>query len=176
MNIVKEFQRVNQIVDVTLDILEDAVKNGFKGFGGYCAQAAVLINECLFDNQQKYLGAFNKALEKNNYWIGHVVCYVELDDCFFIFDTDCKIKDIEDIEQWGILDYQDLDYKKLFKKYKIVENDENYENVIKKFLKEEDLRKHFLFDSYQDQKEILLKSCTNVLEQNFKKNKNIKIK
>ena len=165
MNILDYAKDATKIIDVTFDIIEDAAQHGFKGFGGYCAQAAVLINECLFDNQQKYYGAFNKALDEKNHWIGHVVCYVEfLDDYYFIFDTDCEMKDFEDIEHWGMLDSQDTDYKKLFQQYHIAHTEENYETIIQKFLQEEDLRKHFSFESYQEQKNILMNSCQKILE------------
>ena len=68
----------DELIDMSISILQEAKSNGFSGFGGMCAQATVIINELLFDGKQVNFASFNNALEKKNQYIGHVACLVEL--------------------------------------------------------------------------------------------------
>lgn len=178
MNLINTFNNPDILMDCTISIIQEAKKNGFKGFAGNCAQAAIIINECLFDNSQTIFASFNKALEQKDYYIGHVACLVELDqNDYFIIDSDAKIKSIEDIEHWGMLDSEDIDYQKLFKKYSIKKTIDNFENVSSLKLEESFVRQHFDFSSYQQQFNILSQSVKNIIPLFVKKNQpSMKIK
>ena len=88
MNLLDKVSSTDELIDMSISILQEAKSNGFSGFGGMCAQATVIINELLFDGKQVNFASFNKSLEKKNQYIGHVACLVELnDDEYVIFDS-----------------------------------------------------------------------------------------
>lgn len=72
MNLLDCFDNVDVLIDCSTAIIKEANQHGFNGFSGYCGQAALLINECLFDNSQQIFASFNQALQEQNHHIGHV--------------------------------------------------------------------------------------------------------
>lgn len=77
------------------------------GFAGFCGNAAIQINQKIFNNQGKYVAAVNKFLWRNhNRAVGHVA--VEYNGNFW--DSDARPKKQEEIESWGMLDPEDSDY------------------------------------------------------------------
>ena len=157
------------LIDCSISIIQEANKNGFNGFSGYCGQAAILINECLFDNSQQIFASFNQALESSHHHIGHVVCLVDLPDgSYFILDADAQLKSVEDIEHWGMLDSEDFDYQKLFDHYGIEKTPDNFENVCEVVLTKEFVLEHFNCSHLQEQRTILKKSVEKILPLFFK--------
>ncbi|NCQ51552.1 hypothetical protein GW796_06605 [archaeon] len=95
----------DEIKDIALLTIQKAKREGFLGFAGNCGQAAIAINDVMFNGEQILFAAFNKALGKAGQHIGHVACLVEVgDDEYFILDTDAYLKGIDDISSWGMLD------------------------------------------------------------------------
>ncbi len=93
-------------LDIAFQILEKAK---IEGFSGVCAEAAVAINNVLFDGEGTLVAAVNKYLwEKDGRMIGHVAVYYEPDGSYW--DTEGE-KDWEEIESWGMLDPEDPDYE-----------------------------------------------------------------
>lgn len=102
------------------DILTLAKEKGFEGFSGECAEAAIAINQVLFDNEAKLLAALNCAFEEKNIIIGHFCLSIPDEDWKEVcIDSDGFPKSDEDILSWGILDELDPDYQSLAKKYDI---------------------------------------------------------
>ena len=164
MDLLNTFNDPNLVMDCSLSIIQEANKNGFFGFSGFCGQAALLINECLFDNNQTIFAAFNKSLEHFDHHIGHVACLIDLPyESYFIIDSDAQIKSIDDIESWGMLDSSDQDYIKLFKSYSIPINDENFESVITLTLTKDFVFQHFNCEHINEQRIILQEAITKVL-------------
>lgn len=76
------------------------------GFGGECAEAAIAINDVLFNKEGRLVAAINKWLwDKEKRIIGHVAVQVGED----YWDSNGK-KSWEEIESWGMLDENDPDY------------------------------------------------------------------
>lgn len=164
MNLLETFNDPDLIIDCSISIIQEANKNGFKGFAGYCGQAATLINECLFDNKQQIFASFNKALEQNNHYIGHVACLIDLpNESYFILDSDAQLKSIEDIQHWGMLDSEDSDYHILFEKHNIKKTSDNFEQVSELVLTHDFTLKNFNCSHIEEQRKILLTSINNVL-------------
>lgn len=163
MNLVDCFDDNDTLIDCAISIIQEANKLGFNGFSGYCGQAALLINECLFDNSQNIFAAFNQSLEEQNHHIGHVACLIDLPDgSYFILDADAQLKSIEDIEHWGMLDSEDTDYQKLFDKYGIDKTEDNFENVSQLTLSSDFVKEHFNCTHFNEQKTLLLKAIDKV--------------
>lgn len=79
---------------------------GLYGFGGKCAEAAIAINDVLFNNEGRLVAAANKWLwENEGRFVGHVA--VEWNGSYW--DTDGK-KNWDHIESSAMLDPRDLDY------------------------------------------------------------------
>lgn len=77
------------------------------GFGGECAEAAIAINDVLFNEEGRIVAAINKWLwKKEGKIIGHVA--VEWNGSYW--DSEGE-KDWGGIESWGMLDESDLDYE-----------------------------------------------------------------
>ena len=172
MNLLDKVSSTDELIDLSISILQEAKNNGFNGFGGMCAQATVIINELLFDGKQINFASFNKSLEKKNQYIGHVACLVELNaDEYVIFDADAKVKSIEEIQSWAMLDDLDPDYIDLFKKHKIKTSEKNFENTVELELTKEFLMENFNFSSYEEQKKILYDAIHKVLNENKSKSK-----
>ena len=51
MNLLDKVSSTDELIDLSISILQEAKNNGFNGFGGMCAQATVIINELLFDGK-----------------------------------------------------------------------------------------------------------------------------
>ncbi len=76
------------------------------GFGGECAEAAIAINDVLFNEEGRLVAAINKWLwDKEKRIVGHVA--VQVGDDYW--DSNGK-KSWEEIESWGMLDENDPDY------------------------------------------------------------------
>lgn len=164
MNLLNYFNDNDTLIDCSISIIQEANKNGFNGFSGYCGQAAILINECLFNDTQKIFAVFNQCLQEKGYYIGHVACLIDLPDgSYFILDSDAEFKSIEDIEHWGVLDYEDIDYQKLFDKYKLEKTQKNFEIVSKLTLTKDFIFEHFNCSNIKEQKKILSESINKVL-------------
>ena len=92
-------------LDIVFQILEKAE---IEGFSGHCAEAAIAINNVLFNGEGTLVAAVNKYLwETKGRMIGHVVVYYEPDSSYW--DTEGE-KNWEEIESWGMLDHEDPDY------------------------------------------------------------------
>lgn len=87
-------------------IILAARSDGFQGFGGACAEAAVALNRVLFDGRAEIVGVFNEAFFERGRLIGHVA--VRIGDVYW--DADASPKTLDDIEHWGSLDPHDVDY------------------------------------------------------------------
>ena len=92
------------------DISEKIQSLGLEGFGGYCGDAAIKINNKVFGGKGRYVIAANKFIwEKHKSVVGHAA--VEYNDVYW--DTDAEPKEKEDIESWGMVDPEDPDYLEL---------------------------------------------------------------
>jgi len=77
------------------------------GFGGECAEAAIAINDVLFNEEGRIVAAINKWLwEKEGRVVGHVA--VEWGGSYW--DSEGE-KDWDRIESWGMVDESDPDYE-----------------------------------------------------------------
>ena len=95
-----------------LDILQIARdKLGFHGTGGCCGNAALAINEVLFDNQGKIVMALNNTLlQRDEDFVGHVGV---LDEDGVIWDADTVYvgkEGFEDFRDWGMVGPDDPEY------------------------------------------------------------------
>ncbi len=177
MNLLEIFNNNDDIMDYSIKIIQEANNQGFNGFSGYCGQAALLINECLFNDTQQIFAAFNEALNNKNHHIGHVACIVDLPDGFyFILDADAQIKSIEDIQHWGMLDSQDNDYISLFKQHNIPLTEDNFENISELILTSSFILEHFNCQHLQEQRKILNNAIQSVLSPVISSQKKFKIK
>ena len=77
-----------------------------KGFFGKCAEAAIAINDVLFDDEGILVAAVNKWLWENE---GRMVGHVAVEWKGSYWDAEGK-KEWERIESWGMLDDSDEDY------------------------------------------------------------------
>jgi len=92
-------------LDIAFQILEKAK---IEGFSGACAEAAVAINNVLFDGEGTLVAAVNKYLwEKDGRMTGHVAVYIDSEGSYWDAEGE---KDWEEIESWGMLDPEDGDY------------------------------------------------------------------
>ena len=107
VNLVEIFSDIETLADCACSIVKEATNNGFIGFAGNCGQAAILINECLFNDTQQIFTTFNKALKEKDCFVGHVACRVNLEQQHlgeqfsFLLDSDAKVKTPEYISGWG---------------------------------------------------------------------------
>lgn len=103
------------------NILTLAKEKGFCGFSGECAEAAIAINEVLFNNEAKLLAALNCAFQEKNIILGHFCLSIPDEDWKEIcIDSDGFPKSDEDILSWGMLDESDSDYQELAVKNDII--------------------------------------------------------
>jgi hypothetical protein len=87
-------------------VLKVLVRAKIYGFGGECAEAAIAINDVLFNEEGRLVAAINKWIWDNEKRIvGHVAVEVGND----YWDANGK-KSWEEIESWGMLDENDPDY------------------------------------------------------------------
>jgi hypothetical protein len=76
------------------------------GWGGKCFEAAVKINQAVFNGKGTYLAACNRFMhEIEDQFIGHVV--VKFGDD--LWDTD-GLTEMDRLESWGMLDPHDSEY------------------------------------------------------------------
>ena len=96
------------------------------GFGGDCPEAAILINNRVFQNKGKIVGAFNKAmLEYGDHPLGHIAVLFNGE----YWDADARPKTLDEIESWGMLDYTDPDYEELADDYGFDWNENTAEEI-----------------------------------------------
>lgn len=89
-----------------------AKKNGLRGMGGECGELAVAMKRVLFANKAEIVAGLNSAFEKHNHLIGHFAVRIndEVWGCCQFDERGIAISD-EDVESWGMLDPDDLDFK-----------------------------------------------------------------
>lgn len=106
------------------EILTLAKEKGFNGFSGECAEAAIAINQILFNNEGQLLAALNCAFEEKNIILGHFCLSIPDEDWNMVcIDSDGYPKPDEDILSWGMLDEFDYDYQELALKNDIIFNE-----------------------------------------------------
>lgn len=88
------------------EVLRRAKANGFYGFGGACFSAAIAINRVLLNGQGEYVGCFNGPFLDHGRLLGHVAVRYN----GVLWDADARPKSPEDIETWGVLDFDDSDH------------------------------------------------------------------
>lgn len=120
-------------------IAETIQAANFQGFSGNCGAAALAINEILFKNSGKLVGAFNSAFLKKGKPKGHIAVLYENN----FWDSDGKPKSWEDIEAWGMLDPNDPNHKIEAEKLGISWTDKTAESVTKKTLSKKWALKNF---------------------------------
>ena len=114
----QEFKKeYNSLCDEIVDVLnkevsgkEEIVKKikdlKLYGFGGFCADAALQINNKVFNGEGEYVAAANKFWwEKENRIIGHVV--VKYNNSYWDAEGETTL---EKVESWGMLDEEDPEY------------------------------------------------------------------
>lgn len=87
-------------------VLRRAREAKLSGFGGECAEAAIAINDVLFNDEGILVAAVNKWLWENE---GRMVGHVAVEWNGDYWDAEGK-KEWENIESWGMLDESDEDY------------------------------------------------------------------
>ena len=76
------------------------------GFGGFCADAAIEINNKVFNGNGEYVASANKFwFEKENRILGHVV--VKYNDTYW--DSEGQTT-LDKVESWGMVDEEDPEY------------------------------------------------------------------
>ncbi len=164
MNLLKLNLTDDEVKDIALLTIQKANKDGFVGFAGYCGQAAIAINDVLFNGEQTLFAAFNKALEEEGHNIGHIACLVETgDDEYFILDSDAYLKGIDDITSWGMLAADDSYYQELFDEHDIEKTELNFETVSELELDVDFIKENFNCSKLEEQTEILKKAYLEVL-------------
>ena len=98
----------SQIPDAFAKVMRIARSNGFQGFGGHCGTAAVAINRVLFAGKGTIVGGFNVYFQEN---LGIPVGHIVVDFVKSYWDADGVPKCDDDVESWGMLDPEDLDYR-----------------------------------------------------------------
>lgn len=87
-------------------IIALAKESGFRDFGGECGKAAIAIRNVLFP-EGKLVAAVNQAFwDEAGVMIGHVA--VQVGNTYY--DADGKEKEWDEIEHWGMLDFEDPDW------------------------------------------------------------------
>lgn len=100
-----------QMVEALDAILTEARSRGFKGFGGECGEAAVAINRVLFAGAGSIVAGLNVALQEHGRFVGHfAVCIDDKAHGLMHIDCDGSLKNEDEIESWGMLDPDDLDW------------------------------------------------------------------
>lgn len=94
-----EFEINTEHVQKVLD------RAGLYGFGGECAEAAIAINDVLFNEEGKLVAAVNKWLWENE---GRAVGHIAVEWNGEYWDAKGK-KDWVEIESWGMVDESEFD-------------------------------------------------------------------
>jgi hypothetical protein len=103
-------------------IMGAAKEAGITGFGGSCWAAAVAINRVIFSGHGRLLAGLNVALlEGSSHTIGHAAVLARK----ACWDLDGRPKEEDEIEAWGMLDFSDSDYAKLFTDNGLVWNEQS---------------------------------------------------
>lgn len=112
-------------------IISLAGDDGFSGFAGNCALAAVAIKRAFFPTAGRLQACFNEAFLDKGCHIGHVFVAVR-DPATGIesyWDADGKPKDYNLVESWGMLDVSDDDLQEQAEEFGIEWTDEAAETV-----------------------------------------------
>tara|TARA_R110002074_G_C12426363_1_gene656414 strand:+ start:554 stop:1045 length:492 start_codon:yes stop_codon:yes gene_type:complete len=97
--------KTQEELDIVFKILEKA---NIQGFSGACAEAAMAINNVLFEGEGVIVVAANEYMwKRHGSMIGHVAVYYEPEGTYW--DTEGEKRWI-DIESWGMLDPEDPSY------------------------------------------------------------------
>lgn len=122
-------------------VIEEAKKKGFHGFGGNCFATAIAINHVLFGAKLSYFIAANEALRDAGRTIGHAtVYYKDVEGVRHHLDADAQVKLDVDVESWGMLDHEDLDYQEIAEGLGIEWTEEAANQVAMVEITESDLR------------------------------------
>jgi hypothetical protein len=102
--------------DLDIDHINSVLSRAkMHGFSGECAEAAVAINEVLFNREGTIVAAVNKWLYENEErFVGHVA--VEWNGRYWDAEGE---KDWEEIESWGMADELDYDFEKPEQAYEV---------------------------------------------------------
>jgi hypothetical protein len=106
-------------------VIARAREEGLSGFGGGCGEAAVALNRAVFGGRGVLVGAFNEAFLDHEHLLGHVAVLV--DGAYW--DSDGRPKPFDEIESWGMLDPEDVDYQEQAKAHGIEWTDDAAETV-----------------------------------------------
>jgi hypothetical protein len=80
------------------------------GWAGQCGPAAIAINRVLLGGKGTYIVAYNKGMmRRRNHFVGHVAVRYG----GFLWDAEGQIEP-DDLEAWGMLAPDDLDYRKQY--------------------------------------------------------------
>lgn len=104
-----------------LEVAQKLRDNGWCGFRGECFSFAATVFEHASDATAIVMAINRAAWEKEGRMIGHA-CVLTTEG--FYVDGDCVEKQWQDIEHWGMLDINDLEYS-------FLKNDEEAEDVLR---------------------------------------------
>jgi len=97
-----------------IPVIRKAATMGFRGFGGSRFAAAIAMNRVLFDGKLSYCAVVNDELNEACRAIGHTTLFSKgASGVRRHFDADARIKSDAEIEEWGRLDVEDLDYQEI---------------------------------------------------------------
>lgn len=89
-------------------IITKANSYGMDGWGGACGVTALAMQQVLFSGQGEIVGGFNCAFAEKDEAIGHVVVRVPDEiEGYLNFDATGNPVPDENIDSWGMLDFQD---------------------------------------------------------------------
>lgn len=89
------------------EVMSEARRRGFTGFGGDCGSAALAIHEVVFGGGGELVIGVNAFFWDRGRAIGHAA--VSYRGAFW--DADGRAKDYDDVTSWGMLDESDTDYQ-----------------------------------------------------------------
>ena len=129
------------------EILTVAKANGFDGFSGHCAAAAVAINRVVLGGHGQIVCAFNSAFFDHGELLGHVA--VRFDGAFW--DADGVPKSVSEIEEWAVLDHTDPEYRLLADQARFELTSSGAKKIVVHYIEDADAEASLLqrFDSSQ---------------------------
>lgn len=140
-------------IDIDFDQVDKILKRAeLEGFGGMCAEAAIAMNEVIFEGRGRLVAAVNEKLWKEGEFVGHVA--VEWEGSYWDAEGE---KTWEDIESWGMVDESDPEYS--------FENLEEAYVVEKIYPSREELEEMFGGCNLQDLKRALYEAKAEVSDE-----------